>query len=165
MALPHRAFEVEGTISWSEVDFSSSRSKALVPQVSVPESPGLREELLLGLRLLPRRRGRSHGRHRHPEPVHALLGETGEPQHQSPLQGEETSHADVRGRYVLHRVRVIERSLLSPSSLLFLPSLTSLPSPFHLPSLLLFLSPLLSFAHLFPSHQLCMNASRGGVGL
>lgn len=35
------------------------------------------------LRLRPRRRGRAHGRHCHPEPFHTLLGEAREPQHEA----------------------------------------------------------------------------------
>lgn len=71
---------------------SQTFSKGLLPQPQPLQQ--LREEhfiFLHRLRLLPRRRGRAHGCHRHPQPLHPLLGNAREPQHQAaggPRQGE-----------------------------------------------------------------------------
>ena len=70
--------------------YISTKSQALHPQVPVaqPESPRLWQRST-SLWLLPRCRGCAHGRYRHPQPVHSLLGEAREPQHQAPQQGNQ----------------------------------------------------------------------------
>lgn len=71
---------------------SQTFSKGLFPQPQPFQQ--LREEhfiFLHRLRLLPRRRGCTHGCHCHPQPLHPLLGDARESQHQAargPRQGE-----------------------------------------------------------------------------
>ncbi|CAF92249.1 unnamed protein product, partial [Tetraodon nigroviridis] len=61
----------------SSTESSPKAFKCLLPQ---PEPSGglLQERHFLRLRLQPGRRGRPHGGDRHPQPVHALLGEAGD---------------------------------------------------------------------------------------